>query len=96
MASRRPQLVTMYVLSLAATMTLLVVWIVYVVRSGSRIAALGRRVGVASGGSLNWTIETRCPDDLACGRVGCVAQALPSDKACVRLRTEEDNDQGTN
>jgi hypothetical protein len=49
-----------------------------------------------SGGSLNWTIETRCPDDLACGRVGCVPQALPSDKACVRLRTEEDNDQGTN
>jgi hypothetical protein len=49
-----------------------------------------------SGGSLNWTIETRCPDDLACGRVGCVPQALPSDKACVRLRTEADNDQGTN
>ncbi len=49
-----------------------------------------------SGGSLNWTIETRCPDDLACGRVGCVPQALPSDQACVRLRTQSDNDQGTN
>ncbi len=49
-----------------------------------------------SGGSLNWTIETRCPDDLACGRVGCVPQALPSDQACVRLRTQDDNDQGTN
>ncbi len=49
-----------------------------------------------SGGSLNWTIETRCPDDLACGRVGCVPQALPSDQACVRLRTHDDNDQGTN
>jgi two-component system phosphate regulon sensor histidine kinase PhoR len=46
----------MYVLSLAATMTLLVVWIVYVVRSGSRIAALGRRVGAPSGGSLNWIL----------------------------------------
>ena len=49
-----------------------------------------------SGGSLNWTIETRCPEDLACGRVGCVPQALPSDQACVRLRTQSDNDQGTN
>ena len=49
-----------------------------------------------SGGSLNWTIETRCPDDLACGRVGCVPQALPSAQACVRLRTQDDNDQGTN
>lgn len=49
-----------------------------------------------SGGSLNWTIETRCPDDLACGRVGCVPQAIPSDKACVRPRTLDDNDQGTN
>jgi hypothetical protein len=49
-----------------------------------------------SGGSLNWTIETRCSEDLACGRVGCVLQALPSDKACVRPRTQDDNDQGTN
>ena len=47
MAARRPQLVTMYVLSLAATIALLVVWVVYVVRSASRLAALGRRVGVA-------------------------------------------------
>lgn len=61
MASRRPQLVTMYVLSLAATMALLVMWIVYIVRSASRLEALGRRVGVASGG-LNWILLS----------VGCV------------------------
>ncbi len=56
MPSRQPQLVTMYVLSLAATMTLLVVWVVYVVRSASRLEALGRRLGVASGGGLNWVL----------------------------------------
>src|SRR4029453_4737086 len=55
MAYRRPQLVTMYVLSLAATMGLLVVWVVYLVRSASRLEAMGRRVGVASGG-LNWLL----------------------------------------
>lgn len=49
-----------------------------------------------SGGSLNWTIEARCPDDLACGRVGCVPQAKPSTEACVRPRTKDDNDEGTN
>jgi signal transduction histidine kinase len=35
---RSTQLVTMYVLSLAATIALLVVWVVYLVRSGSRAA----------------------------------------------------------
>lgn len=50
-----------------------------------------------SGGNLNWTIETRCPDDLACGLPGCGASApVSSQTACVRLRTLDDNDQGTN
>lgn len=50
-----------------------------------------------SGGTLNWTIETRCVDDLACGLPGCGAsQPVSSQTACVRLRTIEDNDQGTN
>lgn len=50
-----------------------------------------------SGGTLNWTIETRCPDDLACGFPGCGAsQPVSSQTACVRLRTIDDNDQGTN
>lgn len=40
-------------LSLAASISFLVVWVVYVVRSASRIADLGRRVGVEREG-LNW------------------------------------------
>lgn len=50
-----------------------------------------------SGGSLNWTVETRCPDDLACADKGaCVSTPLPSSQSCVRLRSIDDNDQGTN
>lgn len=49
-----------------------------------------------SGGSLNWTVEARCPDDLACKSPGCVEKALPSSTACVRLRSQSDNDEGTN
>jgi two-component system phosphate regulon sensor histidine kinase PhoR len=58
---RSAQLVTMYVLSLAATIALLVVWVVYVVRSGSRLADVGRGVGLTSGG-ISWVLLT----------VGCV------------------------
>lgn len=47
---RSRNLVTMYVLSLGATMTLLVVWVVYVVRSAARLSDLGQRVG------LNWLL----------------------------------------
>jgi len=49
-----------------------------------------------SGGSLNWTIETRCPDDLVCDKPGCVNAVLPVTKACIRPRTIGDADQGTN
>lgn len=49
-----------------------------------------------SGGSLNWTIETRCPDDLLCTGPGCAKEDLPSTKACIRPRTIGDADQGTN
>ncbi|MDI3289582.1 hypothetical protein [Polyangium sp. 15x6] len=49
-----------------------------------------------SGGSLNWTVETRCSDDLVCQTQGCVKATVPSTKACVRLRTIDDNDQGSN
>ncbi|MFO0763113.1 MAG: hypothetical protein U0359_42140 [Byssovorax sp.] len=49
-----------------------------------------------SGGSQNWTIETRCPDDLVCGTAGCSKMVKDSKTACVRLRTVDDNDQGTN
>jgi len=45
-----------------------------------------------SGGSLNWTIETRCSDDLVCQASGCMLEPMPSTKACVRLRTVNDNE----
>ncbi len=56
-----PHLVTVYVLSLAATFGLLVVWVIYVVRSAARFQALGRRVGTAPG-ELGWILLS----------VGCV------------------------
>jgi hypothetical protein len=51
-----------------------------------------------SGGSLNWTVEVRCPDDLVCpAAMGCTTQqTIPSSQACVTARTIDDNDQGTN
>jgi len=60
---------------------------------GTTFDALTGTLRNFSGGTLNWTIETRCPDDLACSREGCVPAPLSSDKACVRLRTINDNDQ---
>ncbi|XXX73518.1 hypothetical protein WMF30_38340 [Sorangium sp. So ce134] len=49
-----------------------------------------------SGGSLNWTIEARCPDDLVCEAPGCAPAAKPSTEACVRPRSLNDNDAETN
>lgn len=50
-----------------------------------------------SGGSLNWTIETRCPDDLVCSQTdACATKEVPTSEACVRLRSINDNDEGTN
>ncbi|WP_044235630.1 hypothetical protein [Chondromyces apiculatus] len=49
-----------------------------------------------SGGSLNWTVETRCSDDLVCQATGCIPAPKPSTEACVRLRTEDDNDDPAN
>jgi len=38
-----------------------------------------------SGGSLNWTIEARCSEDLACASAACITKAPVSSKqACVR------------
>ena len=54
---RSTSLVTMYVLSLAATMALLVVWVIYAVRSATRLSDFGRRLGV-KGGELNWILLT--------------------------------------
>jgi hypothetical protein len=63
---------------------------------GEELAAVTGTLRNFSGGSLNWTIETRCPDDLLCTTQGCATEDLPPTKACIRLRTIGDNDQGTN
>ncbi len=66
---------------------------------GNKGATLGIVTGTMrnfSGGSLNWTIETRCPDDLVCDATGCTKEDMPSTKACIRPRTIGDADQGTN
>ena len=51
-----------------------------------------------SGGSLNWTVEVRCADDLVCpAALGCATQqTIPSTAACVSPRTASDNDEGSN
>jgi hypothetical protein len=67
-----------------------------VAHKGQELAAVTGMLRHFSGGTLNWTIETRCPDDLVCAMSGCAPAEVPSDKACVRLRSIDDNDQGTN
>ena len=64
---------------------------------GKALTAVTGTMRNFSGGSLNWTIETRCPDDLACDDPACItAEPVSSKAACVRLRTDDDNEQGTN
>lgn len=64
---------------------------------GEVLSAMSGTMRNFSGGSLNWTVEARCPDDLACSAPGCGTNApVSSQTACVRLRTEDDNEQGTN
>lgn len=68
-----------------------------VAHKGEQLSAVTGTIRNFSGGSLNWTIETRCPDDLVCEiSDACVKEEIPSSKACVRLRSIDDNDQGTN
>jgi hypothetical protein len=49
-----------------------------------------------SGGSLNWTVEVRCTDDLVCEAEGCVPELKAPNEACVSLRTIDDNDEASN
>lgn len=64
---------------------------------GETLAAVTGTVRHFSGGSLNWTVEVRCPDDLVCSfSSACSEEILPSTEACVRLRTTDDPDEGTN
>jgi hypothetical protein len=68
-----------------------------VAHKGQTLKAVTGTLRNFSGGSLNWTIETRCPDDLVCDiSDACVKEERPSSEACVRLRSIDDNDQGTN
>ena len=54
-AKRSLPVVITYVLSLLATIALLVAWVVYIVRSGSRIEQLAGRLGANLGGAgVNW------------------------------------------
>lgn len=64
---------------------------------GQKLAAVTGTMRNFSGGSLNWTIETRCPDDLVCSfSDACSEKIMSSKEACVRLRTTDDPDEGTN
>ncbi len=64
---------------------------------GEELASVTGTLRNFSGGSLNWTIETRCSDDLACASSDCVVKTpMTSRKACVRLRSLDDNDSETN
>jgi len=68
-----------------------------VANRGTIMRAISGTLRNFSGGSLNWTIEARCPADLVCDAEGCVDEIKPSNEACVSLRpTEDDNDEGTN
>lgn len=49
-----------------------------------------------SGGSLNWTVEVRCTDDIVCEAEGCVPELKAPNEACVSLRTIDDNDEASN
>jgi hypothetical protein len=63
--------------------------------AGSVLSSITGTLTKFSGGSLNWTIEARCPDDLVCPYPGCVAAPVSSQSACVELRTVFDNDEGS-
>jgi hypothetical protein len=64
---------------------------------GLALTAVSGTLRNFSGGSLNWTIEARCTDDVVCTAPGCASQVLDSKHACVHItRTQGDNEEGTN
>jgi hypothetical protein len=67
---------------------------------GEELPAVTGTMREFSGGNRNWTIETRCADDLCLAGQPCAEDfpnKLPSSKvACVRLRTTDDPDEATN
>lgn len=67
-----------------------------VANRGGELTAVTGTLRNFSGGSLNWTIEARCPDDVVCIASGCAEKVLGPKEACVDLRTIDDNDEGSN
>jgi len=55
-AKRARPLITIFVLSVLATVALLVAWVLYIVRSSLRIGQLAGRAGVPGEGPLNWLL----------------------------------------
>jgi hypothetical protein len=76
-----------------------------VANAGKTLPIVSGTLTEFSGGSLNWTVEVRCGDDLVCQpagampsdvATGCTTQeTIPSASACVRPRTIDDNDEGS-
>ena len=66
-------------------------------QTAQKIDAFTGNLREFSGGTLNFTIAARCSDDVVCAAsLGCTTQvAISSTAACVRARTTDDNDQGT-
>ncbi len=63
---------------------------------GKTLAYVTGTLGNFSGGSLNWTIHTRCGEDLVCNfDDACVPDVVPTDQACFSPPTEDDNDAAT-
>jgi signal transduction histidine kinase len=89
MRPRRHVPVATYVVSLAIAVALLVVWVVYVVRSGTRIEELAGRHGV-EGGDVPWVVLlTGCL--LLFLLIGGLTYQLAQALAAVRtLRTQEE------
>lgn len=67
-----------------------------VANRGTDVAAITGTLRNFSGGSLNWTVEARCTDDVVCAAAGCAEKVLGPKEACVDLRTVDDNDEGSN
>lgn len=89
MRPRRHVTVATYVVSLAIAVALLVVWVVYVVRSGSRIDELAGRAGMG-GGEVPWLVlVTGCL--LLFLLIGGLTYQLAQALAAVRtLRTQDE------
>jgi hypothetical protein len=67
-----------------------------VANRGATLTSLTGTLRNFSGGNLNWTIDARCTADLVCQEEGCSKEVSTSKQACVDLRTEDDNDEGSN